>query len=176
MDSSWIQGMENSGIQFTFSLSDKQNKTNKKLFVCVCVFCLFPLSFISLINQWVRTSFLRVVVICFFLANVAVPLFDVAVDKLSASVCDLVLFSVEHIAMQQYSDRAFLLLLFIVELLCGKIQIMWQCLPTCPSIMSCFSCHNFLWARPLNLCYGLNPLELSWVTRILTYHYFELRS
>lgn len=62
-----------------------------------------------------RTSFLRVVVICFFLANVAVPLFDVAVDKLSASVCDLVLFSVEHIAMQQYSDRAF----FIVIIYCG---------------------------------------------------------
>lgn len=57
-----------------------------------------------------RTSFLRVLVIFFFfLANVAVPLYDVAVDKLSASVCDLVLFSVEHIAifMQQYSDKAF---------------------------------------------------------------------
>lgn len=54
--------------------------------------------------------------------------------------------------------RAFLLLLFVVELLCGKIQIMWQCLPRCPPIMSCFSCHNCLWARPLNLRYGLNPL------------------
>lgn len=43
MDSSWIQGMENSGIQFTFSLSDKQNKTNKKLFVCVCVCSAFSL-------------------------------------------------------------------------------------------------------------------------------------